>query len=58
MTRLEIAARILAGICSNPADAYTQIDVAVDKALFTADRLIARDRETTQDSLRKDVGRE
>lgn len=58
MTRLEIATHILAGICSNPADAYTQSGIAVDKALLLADCLIAREEETVQEVLRKSAGHE
>ena len=39
-TRLGIAARILAGICANPADAHVQVGVAVKKALIATDELL------------------
>ena len=55
MDRLDIAACILAGISANPADAYTQPAVAADKSLLLADVLIEREKETSQEALRKDA---
>lgn len=58
MTRLEIATRILAGICANPADTHVHAEVAVSKALLIADILIVREPQTAQDSLRDSAGHE
>lgn len=45
--RLEIAAKILAGIAANPADAYVQRNVAASKALACADELIRQHHAST-----------
>lgn len=58
MTRLEMATRILAGICANPADAYTQGEVAITKALDLADDLVLREKITSHDTRKKAAGHE